>query len=94
MNFTATPGAEKFIRFMLRADGASASVYRPAVTPVGYSELSADVAIATLADPASRSSSVTSPSGISTGKASRCSAVQTIDLTDTTAPDGHHFSRS
>ena len=45
MNFTLTPAAEKFIRFMLRADGAPGSGFRLAVTPGGCSGLSADIAV-------------------------------------------------
>src|SRR5579883_1251792 len=41
MNFTLTPAAEKFIRFMLRADGA----------PGGCSGLSADIGVAAAPDP-------------------------------------------
>ena len=46
MNFTLTPAAEKFIRFMLRADGAAGSGFRLAVTPGGCSGLSSDIAVA------------------------------------------------
>jgi iron-sulfur cluster assembly protein len=46
MNFTLTPAAEKFIRFMLRADGAAGSGFRLAVTPGGCSGLSADIGVA------------------------------------------------
>ncbi len=46
MNFVLTPAAEKFIRFMLRADGGPGSGFRLAVTPGGCSGLSADVSVA------------------------------------------------
>lgn len=45
MNFTLTPAAEKFIRFMLRADGAPGSGFRLSVTPGGCSGLSADIGV-------------------------------------------------
>jgi iron-sulfur cluster assembly protein len=46
MDFTLTPAAEKFIRFMLRADGAAGSGFRLAVAPGGCSGLSADIGVA------------------------------------------------
>jgi iron-sulfur cluster assembly accessory protein len=45
MNFTLTPAAEKFIRFMLRADGGPGSGFRLAVAPGGCSGLSADIGV-------------------------------------------------
>lgn len=51
MNFTLTPAAEKFIRFMLRADGAPGSGFRLAVTPGGCSGLSADIGVAATPGP-------------------------------------------
>lgn len=43
MNFTLTPAAEKFIRLMLRADGAPGSGFRLVLSPGGCSGLSADI---------------------------------------------------
>ena len=51
MNFTLTPAAEKFIRFMLRADGAPGAGFRLAVTPGGCSGLSADIGVAATPGP-------------------------------------------
>lgn len=51
MNFTLTPAAEKFIRFMLRADGAPGSGFRLAVAPGGCSGLSADIGVAAAPGP-------------------------------------------
>ncbi len=45
MNFTLTPAAEKFIRLMLRADGAAGSGFRLAVSPGGCSGLAADIGV-------------------------------------------------
>jgi iron-sulfur cluster assembly accessory protein len=45
MNFTLTPAAEKFIRFMLRADGAPGSGFRLAVAAGRCSGLSADIGV-------------------------------------------------
>src|SRR5450631_2817110 len=45
MNFEITPSAEKFIRLMLRADGASGSGFRLVVSPGGCSGLSADISV-------------------------------------------------
>ena len=50
MNFNITPAAEKFIRLMLRADGASGSGFRLVVSPGGCSGLAADISV--LATPA------------------------------------------
>lgn len=43
MNFTLTPAAERFIRLMLRADGALGSGFRLAVSPGGCAGLAADI---------------------------------------------------
>jgi len=43
MNFALTPAAERFIRLMLRADGAPGSGFRLAVSPGGCSGLAADI---------------------------------------------------
>lgn len=45
MNFTITPAAEKFIRFMLRNDGGPGSGFRLAVSPGGCSGLAADISV-------------------------------------------------
>ncbi|MFA5952174.1 MAG: iron-sulfur cluster assembly accessory protein [Hyphomicrobium sp.] len=45
MNFTLTPAAEKFIRLMLRADGAPGSGFRLVLSPGGCSGLSADISV-------------------------------------------------
>lgn len=45
MNFTITPGAQKFIRMMLRVDGGAGSGFRLAVSPGGCSGLAADVSV-------------------------------------------------
>lgn len=45
MNFTITPAAEKFIRFMIRTDGGANSGFRLAVSPGGCSGLNADISI-------------------------------------------------
>jgi iron-sulfur cluster assembly protein len=45
MDFSITPEAEKFIRLMLRADGAPDSGFRLAVSPGGCSGLSADISV-------------------------------------------------
>jgi iron-sulfur cluster assembly protein len=45
MNFQITPAAEKFIRLMLRVDGAPGSGFRLVVSPGGCSGLSADVSV-------------------------------------------------
>lgn len=45
MNFTLTTAAEKFIRLMLRADGAPSSGFRLVVSPGGCSGLSADISV-------------------------------------------------
>ena len=51
MNFSITPAAEKFIRLMLRADGAPGSGFRLAVSPGGCSGLSADISIKSEPEP-------------------------------------------
>jgi iron-sulfur cluster assembly protein len=43
MNFEITPAAEKFIRLMLRADGAPGGGFRLVVSPGGCSGLAADI---------------------------------------------------
>lgn len=45
MNFTMTPAAQKFMRMMLRADGAAGSGFRLAVSPGGCSGLAADISV-------------------------------------------------
>ena len=45
MNLNITPAAEKFIRLMLRADGASGSGFRLVVSPGGCSGLAADISV-------------------------------------------------
>jgi iron-sulfur cluster assembly accessory protein len=45
MNFTITPAAQKFMRMMLRADGAAGSGFRLAVSPGGCSGLAADISV-------------------------------------------------
>jgi len=45
MNFSITPAAEKFMRLMLRADGAPGSGFRLAVSPGGCSGLSAEISV-------------------------------------------------
>lgn len=45
MNFGITPAAEKFIRLMLRVDGAPGSGFRLAVSPGGCSGLAADMSV-------------------------------------------------
>ncbi|MBR1131794.1 HesB/IscA family protein [Bradyrhizobium iriomotense] len=49
MNFTITPAAQKFMRMMLRVDGAAGSGFRLAVSPGGCSGLAADIHV--LAEP-------------------------------------------
>ena len=49
MNFTITPAARKFMRTMLRVDGAAGSGFRLAVSPGGCSGLAADIHV--LAEP-------------------------------------------
>lgn len=51
MNFTLTPAAQKFIRFMLRTDGTPQSGFRLAVSPGGCSGLSADIAVKAAPEP-------------------------------------------
>lgn len=51
MNFTVTPAAEKFIRLMLRADGAPGSGFRLVVTPGGCSGLAADMSVKRAPEP-------------------------------------------
>jgi iron-sulfur cluster assembly protein len=46
MSFTLTPAAQKFIRLMLRADGAPQSGFRLAVKQGGCSGLAADMGVA------------------------------------------------
>lgn len=45
MDLSITPAAEKFIRMMLRADGAPGSGFRLAVSPGGCSGLAADISV-------------------------------------------------
>jgi iron-sulfur cluster assembly accessory protein len=45
MNFTLTPAAQKFMRMMLRSDGAAGSGFRLAVSPGGCSGLAADIGV-------------------------------------------------
>jgi iron-sulfur cluster assembly protein len=45
MDLSITPAAEKFIRMMLRADGASGSGFRLVVSPGGCSGLAADISV-------------------------------------------------
>lgn len=45
MNLNITPAAEKFIRLMLRADGAPGSGFRLAVSPGGCSGLTAEISV-------------------------------------------------
>ena len=45
MNFSLTPAAARFIRMMLRADGAPGSGFRLAVSPGGCSGLAADISV-------------------------------------------------
>lgn len=45
MNFDMTAAAERFIRFMLRADGVPGSGFRLAVSPGGCSGLAADISV-------------------------------------------------
>ena len=45
MNFTLTPAAQKFMRMMLRSDGAATSGFRLAVSPGGCSGLAADISV-------------------------------------------------
>lgn len=45
MNFTITPAAQKFMRMMLRIDGAAGSGFRLAVSPGGCSGLAADISV-------------------------------------------------
>jgi iron-sulfur cluster assembly accessory protein len=47
MNFTITPAAQKFMRMMLRVDGAAGSGFRLAVSPGGCSGLNADISVLT-----------------------------------------------
>ncbi|HTV33434.1 MAG TPA: iron-sulfur cluster assembly accessory protein [Methylocella sp.] len=49
MNLNITPAAEKFIRLMLRADGAPGSGFRLTVSPGGCSGLTAEISV--LRDP-------------------------------------------
>lgn len=45
MNLTLTPKAQKFIRFMLMADGGPGAGFRLTVTPGGCAGLNADIAV-------------------------------------------------
>jgi iron-sulfur cluster assembly accessory protein len=45
MNLTITPKAQKFIRFMLMADGGPGAGFRLAVSPGGCSGLNSDIAV-------------------------------------------------
>lgn len=45
MDLNITPAAEKFIRLMLRADGARGSGFRLVVSPGGCSGLAADISV-------------------------------------------------
>jgi iron-sulfur cluster assembly accessory protein len=45
MNLTITPKAQKFIRFMLMADGGPTAGFRLAVSPGGCSGLSSEIAV-------------------------------------------------
>jgi iron-sulfur cluster assembly protein len=45
MNFTITPAAQKFMRMMVRVDGAVGSGFRLAVSPGGCSGLAADIKV-------------------------------------------------
>jgi iron-sulfur cluster assembly accessory protein len=51
MDLSITPAAEKFIRLMLRADGAPGSGFRLAVSPGGCSGLSADISVKSEPEP-------------------------------------------
>lgn len=51
MNLEITPAAEKFIRLMLRADGAPGSGFRLVVTPGGCSGLAADIGVLRAPEP-------------------------------------------
>jgi iron-sulfur cluster assembly protein len=45
MNFTITAAAQKFMRMMLRVDGAAGSGFRLALSPGGCSGLAADISV-------------------------------------------------
>ncbi|MGE4483148.1 HesB/IscA family protein [Acidocella sp.] len=45
MNLTITPKAQKFIRFMLMADGGPGAGFRLAVSPGGCSGLNSDISV-------------------------------------------------
>jgi iron-sulfur cluster assembly accessory protein len=45
MNFQLTPAAQKFMRMMLRVDGAAGSGFRLAVSPGGCAGLSAEIGV-------------------------------------------------
>ncbi|WP_044559130.1 iron-sulfur cluster assembly accessory protein, partial [Azospirillum sp. B4] len=51
MSFTITPAAERFIRFMVRADGGPGSGFRLVLSPGGCSGLSADISVESAARP-------------------------------------------
>lgn len=51
MKFSITAAAQKFIRLMLRADGAPGSGFRLAVSPGGCSGLSADISVKSAPEP-------------------------------------------
>ena len=62
MSFEITSAAEKFIRLMLRVDGAPDAGFRLAVAPGGCSGLSSDISVATLPAVASPSPNTTASS--------------------------------
>ena len=91
MNFTLTPAAEKFIRFMLRADGSPGSGLRLAVAPGGCSGLSADIGVAAAPGPGE---AVVELSGIKLFLNAESRLLLdgvTIDFTDTAAQTGLIF---
>ncbi|TWB53044.1 HesB/IscA family protein [Nitrospirillum viridazoti] len=51
MTFTITPAAERFIRFMLRADGGPEAGFRLVLSPGGCSGLSADMSVRAAPEP-------------------------------------------
>ncbi|MDE1147273.1 MAG: iron-sulfur cluster assembly accessory protein [Azospirillaceae bacterium] len=51
MNFTITPAARRFIRFMLLADGGPDAGFRLVLSPGGCSGLSADMSVRAAPEP-------------------------------------------
>ena len=94
MNFQITPAAAKFIRLMLRADGAPAADFRLAVSPGGCSGLAAEIGVEAEPEPGD---AVVERDGVKLFLPAESRMLLdgvTIDFADTPSQDGARFPRS